>query len=208
MTKVKICGMMKAEDIDVARLADYVGFVVASRSFRCLELPAAKDLMSIAEQRKVMVTTCHDPAMIVKMAGQLEPDVVQVHNLMGPADLRFITRKVSGQVWGLVPMGGGDEDERINRIRNAVNAAVLDTKSPAMGGFGMPHDWVVSRSLRNMVHPYPVVLAGGLDPENVQAAIHQVEPFCVDVSSGVETGCAKDPQMVRRFIRLAKGVKE
>jgi phosphoribosylanthranilate isomerase len=208
MTKVKICGMMSPEDVDMARFADYLGFVVGSRSFRCLELPTAKDLMSITDLRTVMVTTCHDPARIVKMASQLDPDVVQVHNLMGQTDLRFITRMVSGSVWGLAPIGGGDEDERMNRIRSTVNAVVFDTKSSMLGGNGVSHDWMVSRSLRDHVHPYPVVLAGGLNPENVRDAIRQVHPFCVDVSSGVESGYAKDPRLVRRFIRRAREVKD
>lgn len=208
MTKVKICGMARPFDIDMARFADYLGFVVGSRSFRNLEVPAAKDLMSTTERKKVMVTTCSDAARIVKMANELEPDVVQVHNLMGPADLRFITRMVSGSVWALTPVGGGDEDERINRIRNTVNAVVLDTKSSVLGGHGVPHDWLVSKRLRDMVYPYPVVLAGGLNAENVREAIRQVRPFCVDVSSGVEYQSVKDPRLVRRFVRRVWEVKD
>lgn len=207
MTKVKICGIARPSDLDMARFADYLGFVVGSRSFRNLELRPAKELMASTEQRKVMVTTEKEAAQVVKMANYLEPDVVQVHSLMSPPDLRFITRMVSGTVWGLVPVGAGLEDERLGRIRSCVSAAVLDPKDfPLRVPRG--REWEACRRLRDLVNPYPVILSGGLNAENVREAIRAVRPFCVDVSSGVEYQYVKDPRLVRRFTRRVWEVRE
>ena len=212
MVRVKICGITRPIDIEMARDADYLGFVVASKSMRNLEPEVAQDLMSTCRQKKVMVTTLDDPIQVVKLANRIEPDVIQLHNLMGPEDLRFVTKKFSGNVWGLAPVGNGDELERANRIRDSVHAVVLDTKldvkSEVYGGLGISHDWEVSRKVRDRLLPYPVILAGGLSTDNIKKAIRTVRPFAVDVSSGVEEEGLKEPVLVRRFIRFAKEVRD
>jgi len=212
MVRVKICGITRPTDIEMARDADYLGFVVASNSTRNLEPEAAIDLMSTCRQKKVMVTTLNDPVQLVKLANRIDPDVVQVHSLMGPEDLGFVTKRFSGNVWGLAPVGRGDELERASRIRESVQAILLDTKldigSEVRGGTGISHDWEVSRKIRDRLLPYPVILAGGLSTDNIKKAIRTVRPFAVDVSSGVEEGGKKDPMLVRRFIRYSKEVRD
>jgi len=76
------------------------------------------------------------------------------------------------------------------------------------GGTGTVHDWKVSRSLMLRIKPKPLILAGGLNPANVKSAIQTVQPYAVDVSTGVETkpGC-KDPEKVVEFIHKVKEVK-
>jgi phosphoribosylanthranilate isomerase len=212
LVKVKICGITRPIDIEMARDADYLGFVVASKSRRNLDPEVAIDLMSTCKQKKVMVTTLDDPIQVVKLAERIEPDVIQVHNLMGPEDLRFVTRKFIGDVWGLSPVGRGDELERADRIRKCVSAIVLDTKldpkSEIYGGLGISHDWEISRKVRDKLLPYPVILAGGLSTDNIKKAIRTVRPFAVDVSSGVEEEGLKEPVLVRRFIRFSKEVRD
>jgi len=212
MVKVKICGITRPIDIEMARDADYLGFVVASKSRRNLDPEVAIDLMSTCKQKKVMVTTLDDPIQLVKLAERIEPDIIQVHNLMGPEDLRFVTRKFPGDVWGLAPVGRGDEQQRADRIRKSVSAIVLDTKldvtSEVYGGLGISHDWEISRKVRDTLLPYPVILAGGLSTDNIKKAIRTVRPFAVDVSSGVEEDGLKEPVLVRRFIRFSKEVRD
>jgi phosphoribosylanthranilate isomerase len=82
---------------------------------------------------------------------------------------------------------------------------LLDTASPvARGGTGQAFDWdVAAEAARSL----PFLLAGGLTPENVASAVERVQPWGVDVSTGVETGGAKDLAKIRAFIRAAKGVR-
>jgi phosphoribosylanthranilate isomerase len=88
-----------------------------------------------------------------------------------------------------------------------VDAFVLDTTNTAtgqVGGTGQTHDWAVSRALVEAL-PVPMVLAGGLKPENVAEAIRQVRPFAVDVNSGVSRpDGTKDPDRLAAFLRAAK----
>jgi phosphoribosylanthranilate isomerase len=82
-------------------------------------------------------------------------------------------------------------------------ACLLDTASEAVyGGSGRTMDWTVARDVAARL---PIVLAGGLTPENVSEAIGVVRPWAVDVSTGVETGGQKDGEKIGAFVRAAKG---
>jgi phosphoribosylanthranilate isomerase len=82
------------------------------------------------------------------------------------------------------------------------DAVLTDSFVPgAHGGTGKPHNWNVSRAIRERIAPTPLILAGGLTPGNVRAAIETVRPYAVDVSSGVEVRAGiKDPAKIRAFI--------
>ncbi len=95
-------------------------------------------------------------------------------------------------------------DEAV-RISGMVDALLLDSGNPnlkikELGGTGRVHDWRLSRMIREK-SKCPVFLAGGLNPGNVQRAIEEVEPFGVDVCSGVRTGGKLDIQKLRSFIK-------
>lgn len=86
-----------------------------------------------------------------------------------------------------------------------VDALLLDSGNPSLatkelGGTGRAHDWAVSRRIREAVH-VPVYLAGGLNPQNVAKAIAQVQPFGVDVCSGLRTDGRLDPEKLEQFMR-------
>jgi phosphoribosylanthranilate isomerase len=102
---------------------------------------------------------------------------------------------------------GGTAGDVLSRIEaGTAVACMLDTAlEGAYGGSGRMMDWTLAREVASRL---PIVLAGGLTPENVGEAVRTVRPWGVDVSSGVETGGAKDPSKVRAFVQAARGGDE
>jgi phosphoribosylanthranilate isomerase len=97
-------------------------------------------------------------------------------------------------------------DERLRAVADAGHLAILDRRSETpgdWGGTGHTFDWTIARDLAAAGHRF--LLAGGLNPENVGAAIETVAPFGVDVSSGVETDGVKDVERIRAFVEAARG---
>lgn len=89
-------------------------------------------------------------------------------------------------------------------INAGADAILLDSgrpnaSVPTLGGTGSVHDWSISTTIVKETQ-IPIILAGGLNPDNVEAAISQVEPFAVDLCSGVRTNGKLDPTLLRRFI--------
>jgi phosphoribosylanthranilate isomerase len=208
VTRVKICGMMEPEDLEAAEGADYLGFVVESDSFRSLPIQKAKSLMPSCSRKRVLVTSSEDTKMIILLAETLEPEVVQVHSLLSASELRLMAEECPCDVWGLVPIGTGEEMRRARDVSDVLDAIVVDTHGVRPGGSGKRHDWQVSKSIREALPSSSVILAGGLSPENVAEAIRSVRPFAVDVSSGVEKDGKKDPELISRFIRNAREVTQ
>ncbi len=85
----------------------------------------------------------------------------------------------------------------------------LDTlSSTKSGGTGRVHSWNASKRLRQAIDPKPVILAGGLKPENVTEAVRTVEPYAVDVASGVESSAGKkDHAKMAQFVKNVKSVQ-
>lgn len=208
--KVKICGHRTLEDVRAARGADALGFVVATpASPRNLSLPQAQALMESARGSHtiVLVTTESDPQILAGLVERLEPHALQVHRELSPAKLKEIADALppTVQLWGLLGIPPDARvKERVERARELskapLDALVLDThKGGRSGGTGLPHDWEISAAVRAAVD-LPVVLAGGLTPENVGAALEEVRPWAVDVSSGVERDGRKCPHAIERFL--------
>ncbi len=77
-----------------------------------------------------------------------------------------------------------------------------------LGGTGLPHKWSISRRIRDEIYPTPLILAGGLDPQNVDEAIRKVKPYGVDVSTGVEVKPGiKDHVKIYDFVKKAKEIR-
>ena len=207
MIKVKVCGMLREEDIISSRKADYVGFIVETTSKRELTISRAVQLMSMAKCKKVIVTTCQSEEVLKQIVRVLNPDVLQLHSVMEVEYVEAIANAVPCDVWALQPMGWGDELERSKKLVGKCSGLVLDTASPSFGGAGIKHDWTLSAQIVEAVDPFPVVLAGGLNPGNIIDAINAVHPFAVDVSSGVETGDRKSMDLVEQFISNARSVQ-
>jgi phosphoribosylanthranilate isomerase len=202
MTEVKICGLMRPEDVEAARSADYLGFVVATGTRRSLQPSEAKCLISLTDRPTVVVTTSSEPAFINYLVSDLKPFAVQLNGPVDKVTIKEVRSKVPCEVWTAIHVGPGMPSVEFANLSHA-DRVVLDTASPQGGGSGLPHDHTISAALAHDLGAR-AILAGGLTPENVAAAIATVRPSMVDVSSGVETNGTKDQVKIQRFIKAVK----
>jgi len=207
---VKICGNRRREDV-VAAIdagANAVGFVVATpRSPRDLMVSDAASLIRLVPPLvdSVVVTAARSESTLRRLAMDLNPGAIQIQ---GMEDLALLDR-LRGTVRARIVVGMAVESDAsvaaARRLEPHCDAIVLDSSHGGrLGGTGRVHDWTVSRTIRDAIHPFPVILAGGLSPTNVASAIQAVQPFAVDVASGVESGGFKSRELVNEFVREAR----
>jgi len=204
VTKIKVCGIMNQSDLAHAVIAgaDAVGFVVEIDDSRhSISAGQAADLISRVPiyTKSVAVIAPVDVDEAVRLATQTKADVLQVHGSLAPKDLAELKSRVHQKLIAAVAANkGGKEAMRFGMV---VDAILLDTMvNGKLGGTGSVHDWDLSAEIVRSLK-VPVILAGGLHPGNVAAAIEKVRPYAVDVSSGLETDGKKDPQKILSFIR-------
>jgi phosphoribosylanthranilate isomerase len=213
--KVKICGIMRAEDAESAieNGADALGYVVASPSSpRNLSFARAQSLMRLTPifTTKVAVTTAEDPKTVLRLCSKLRPEALQLHRHTKNL-IETIRRKHNGiQLILATPVHDAASLKAAKIAWTYSDAVLADTPNlhSVGGGTGMTHDWHLTSMIRKAIDPHPLILAGGLTPKNVRAAISRVRPFAVDVSSGVEKQVGvKDHVKIRDFIMNAKGAE-
>lgn len=203
MVRVKICGITTVEDalLAVDAGADAIGLVFYDKSPRVVTPERAAAIVSALPPfvQAVGLFVNADIDVVNATAESCRLDLVQLHGDESPEFCAQAVRRVikafrvkDGE--SLLPM----KDYR-------VSGYLLDAWSPAAhGGTGMTFNWDLARDVGGFG---PVILAGGLTPDNVGSAVQMVAPYGVDVSSGVETRPGvKNPDMVRAFIRRAKGI--
>ena len=212
--RVKICGITRKEDLAVAvdAGADAVGFLVGvPASPRNLTLQKAKALIDLVPVfvDSIVVTAPETVEEIVKICETLKPSVIQIHGKKNfvASQVRKKVKKTR-LVKTVYVKPDILEEENVNELKK-FDAVLLDSFTKNQyGGTGKTHDWTVSKQIKQAVAPVPVILAGGLKPENVKEAILAVEPYAVDVASGVEASPAiKDHNKVRAFVENAKEIK-
>jgi phosphoribosylanthranilate isomerase len=208
--RVKICGITRKEDLKAAAAAgaDAVGFVVGvASSPRNISPTDAENLMRQVPPfvKSVLVIVPASLEDLVETCEALNPDVVQIHgeNLFGAVRDKLPNKLLIGAVKAN-PTGAVDNAANVAKMFDAV---ILDSFVQGKhGGTGVIHNWNVSQRIRQVIHPKPLILAGGLNPENVAEAVRTVEPYAVDVSSGVERQPGvKDHQKMVEFVKNAKG---
>lgn len=200
MTWVKICGI---QDVETALWAvwagaDALGFVFAP-SQRQITPDRARGIAAAlpATTLKVGVFVNEPEEKVRRIARFCRLDAVQLHGSEPPD----YCRRLGLPVIKVFRMGkAGIRPAEINDYD--VTAVLLDTYVPGReGGTGQSFDWSLVRELPRR---FKVILAGGLNPENVRAAIHIARPYGVDVSSGVETKGRKDKEKIMAFLKMAK----
>jgi phosphoribosylanthranilate isomerase len=203
MVRVKICGITSVEDAlqAVQAGADALGFVFYGRSPRNLDPLRAANIISNLPPfvQAIGLFVNADAGFVNDTADRCRLDLVQLHGDEAPEYCGQIRRRVIKafrvrDASSLAPV----RDYRVAGI-------LLDAYSPgAFGGTGLSFNWELAGIAREIG---PVILAGGLAPDNVREAVERVAPYAVDVSSGVEMSPGKkDPEKVREFIKRAKGI--
>jgi phosphoribosylanthranilate isomerase len=200
--RVKICGITRVQDLHAAcdAGADALGFVFYEKSPRHVSVEAAAALVRALPPfvQSVGLFVDAEPAFIERVLQAAPLDLLQFHGNESPADCARYNRPYIKAV-------------RVNRDADLLKCAadfdaarglLLDAFVPGVpGGTGERFDW----SLIPPALPKPVILSGGLTPDNVADAVQRVRPWAVDVSSGVEVSKGiKDAHQIARFIANAK----
>jgi phosphoribosylanthranilate isomerase len=202
---VKICGITTAEDgrAAVAAGADALGFVFWPKSPRYVTPEAAAAITAELPPFVVRVGVFVDAPgeELERTADVAGLDLLQLHGQESPDAFAALPRRA------LKALRVGDGFRAAEALAYARSAAgvLLDTHRPdAPGGTGRVFDWKAVQGLRERV-PF-LILAGGLNPDNVAGAIEAVDPHGVDVSSGVESEPGrKDEEKLRAFVEAARG---
>lgn len=203
MVKVKICGLRRKEDIEYANelKPDYVGFVFA-KSKRQIEVEQALYLISFLDKEiKTVGVFVNEPVEnALKIAQTLNLDVLQFH---GDETQDYIDNFKNFTVWKAIRIKDKEDLEKTKEFK--VNSFVFDTLTKnEYGGTGKTFNWEVLKGFELNV---PIILAGGLNENNVEEAIKIVDPYAVDVSSGVETEGYKDFKKMKSFIEKVRGIR-
>lgn len=207
-TEVKICGLTRAIDAELADAAGatYLGAIFAGGPRQ--RLPAeARATLAGRRARKVGVFAAQSPSEIGDVASQVGLDVVQLHDAGDPARVDAVRAATGLEVWAVVRTADGTLPDGVDELADAADALLVDTLvKGALGGTGVAMPWgVLGESLDAMESGHRIVLAGGLTPENVADAISYVSPMIVDVSSGVESAPGvKDHARIRAFIAAVR----
>lgn len=200
MTAIKLCGLTRACDIDTVNelLPDYIGFVFWDRSKRNISREQAKVLKEALNPSIQAVGVFVDPD-IDFVAGLLKDGIIDVAQLHGKEDEDYISRLRSLAPGKLVIKAYKVRTPEDVTRANASSAdyVLLDSGT----GSGKAFDWSLIREISR-----PYFLAGGLGVDNVAQAVEDLQPFAVDVSSGIETDGVKDPEKMRRFVEQVRRV--
>ena len=200
MTKVKICGLMELEHVKVAAEsgADAIGFVFA-KSRRQITVDQARKLTTAVPRDVLKIGVFVNEALeeVERIAREVPLDVVQLH---GDEDPNYVQRLSLPTIKALSIR---NQEDVWKASRYEVDYFLFDAPGVEFrGGSGHSFDWSLLTKA-NISHD-KVILAGGLTEENIIKAINIVQPFMVDVSSGVETAQRKDAEKIRTFIRAIR----
>ena len=214
MTRVKICGIQSVAEARLAQAAgaDAIGLLVG-------QVHSAGDFIDvrtaamIAERvgpflSVVLVTHVQDEQFFLSVVDDLRCDAVQLHSDFKADRLLHLREQLHPRrLIGKISVVDESAVERALEIQSWVDAIVLDSfdaETDRVGGTGQVHDWTISRRIRDACAT-PVILAGGLRPDNVAAAIRAVSPAAVDVNSGVEfLDGAKSEERMCQFVEAVR----
>ena len=199
--RIKICGITNEEDGLAAANsgADALGFVFAP-SPRRISVERAREIIKVLPPlvQTVGVFVNEDPEKVLSTAAACGLDILQFH---GDESATYCSN-FDRRVLKAVRLQSRDDLDNLPKYVNVVDALLLDTYvADKLGGTGITFDWKLAVEARGYGR---IILAGGLNPENVAAAISMVKPYAVDASSGLEQSPGvKDHEKMAKFRREA-----
>lgn len=199
MTKVKVCGLRREEDIAFANelMPDYIGFVFAKASRRYVLPERAAELRRVLS-RKIPAVGVFVDEPVEHILALLEGGVIdaaQLHGGESAADVRALKRRTGRTVIQAFRVETPEDIARA--VESPADYILLDNGA---GGTGEMFDWSLIADV-----PRPFFLAGGLSAENVGEAIVRCRPYAVDSSSKLETDGTKDYSKMKAFIDAVRG---
>lgn len=197
MTRIKMCGLRRPEDIEAAGelLPEYIGFVFFPGSKRYVPPETARALKAGLNPgiRTVGVFVDEKPETVAKLLSDGTIDMAQLHGSEDEAYLADLRKRTDKPLIRAFRVRGAEDALRAQA--SSADEILLD----AGAGDGKTFDWSWLRQVK-----CPYFLAGGLTPENAGRAVRELKPYAVDVSSGIETGGFKDIVKMRAFVRAVR----
>lgn len=208
---VKICGIKDLAAMDAAldAGADMVGLVFFAASPRNVTPAEAGKLAARArgKAKVVALSVDADDNLIGAIEASVAPDMHQLHGSETTARVSALRARTGKAMMKVLPVAVAEDLAPLGSFEAVSDWLLFDAKAPKdasrPGGLGKTFDWSL---LKNIAHKKPVMLSGGINPDNVAQAIETVRPDGVDVSSGVESAPGvKDAEKIFAFVRAARG---
>ena len=212
---VKICGIRQQEDALLAAElgADAIGLLVGQKHNRpdFISATVAREIAHALPPSVEAVLVTHIKAIdeLERLLQESEITTIQLHSEIAPSSVERLRGRIPHlKIFKSVSVISADSVVYPEAFEQLVDGFVLDSVNIAtdqVGGTGKTHDWSVSREIVMRYPDVPIILAGGLNSENVRSAIERVRPFGVDVNSGTKAPDGfKDLRKMEAFIAQAK----
>ena len=202
MTKVKICGLYRDDDIDYVNevLPDYIGFVIYyPKSHRSIDLFEAKRLKEKLDSKiKAIGVFVNQHIELVKTA--YRQGIIDIVQLQGDENEEYI-RTLKDKLGITIIKSFSIKTELDIELANKSNADIVLLYTEP--NEGEEYYKFILDKIKDIKKDY--ILAGGLNADNVGSIVKNLHPYCVDVSSGVETDKKKDLEKIRNFVKAVRG---
>lgn len=207
--KLKICGVTNREDAEIisASGADYCGILVnVDYSERSLSFDQAAEVAKASTIPTVILLYDPDINLVEKVDRVIKPFAIQLLSFESPEFVKLLKKRLSCKIWKTIHLPVGKEQAAPDEyIKAGVDALLIDSVDDSegfvrLGGTGKVADWNLAAELVSQI-PVPVILAGGINPENIEKAMLKVKPAIIDLCSGVEiTKGKKDPGKIKKLV--------
>lgn len=206
--KIKFCGIRREEDVQFCNVVepDYMGLILSKGFRRSVSPQDGRNLVKKAHSyiRSVGVFVNASADEIADVVRRVSVDVIQLHGNETPEEVFRIGRLTKRPVWKTIRTKTPDTLKQASAYQ-ADRLVIEGYAAGVAGGAGLTADWGMIQENRPSGLFF---LAGGLTPENVTEAIGTVQPYGVDLSSGIETDGVKDFEKMKEIIKLVRGDKQ